>query len=112
MTELNQDKREQFAKAAAANRELVSRLAEIHCTLDEIAVVTGISKAKLESKYAKELALGKANGKSGLRRTQMTRALDGDPRMLIFLGKNLLGQSENPMGGDNSAPLPWSDEDI
>ena len=48
MTELNQDKREQFAKAAAANRELVSRLAEIHCTLDEIAVVTGISKAKLE----------------------------------------------------------------
>ena len=42
----------------------------------------------------------------------MTRALDGDPRMLIFLGKNLLGQSENPMGGDNSAPLPWSDEDI
>jgi len=105
-------KKPDYKEVAKANRDLVKRLSEIHCSLEEITAVTGISKGTLEKKYKKEIEEGKANGKLGLRRTQMTRAMDGDPRMLIFLGKNLLGQSENPIGGDNSSPLPWTDEDI
>jgi len=30
--------------------------------------------------------------------------------MLIFLGKNLLGQSYNPSNSEALAPLPWQDE--
>jgi len=112
MTDTPEEKKPDYKSVAKANRELVRRLSEIHCSLAEISAVTGIGKATLEKKYSKEIEEGKANGKLGLRRTQMTKAMDGDPRMLMFLGKNLLGQSENPMGGDNSAPLPWTDEDI
>jgi hypothetical protein len=101
-----------YKEIAKANKDLVRRLSEIHCSLAEISHITGISKGTLEKKYSSEIDQGKANGTMGLRRTQMTRAMDGDPRMLIFLGKNLLGQSENPNGGDDSTPLPWTDEDI
>jgi len=101
-----------YREIAKANRELVRRLSEIHCSLAEISHITGIKEETLKKKYQKEIDEGKAQGSLGLRRTQMTRAMDGDPRMLIWLGKNLLGQSENPTGGDDKAPLPWTDEDI
>jgi len=106
-----QDKKN-YREIAKANRDLVRRLSEIHCSLAEISHITGIKKETLEKKYSKEIEEGKANGSMGLRRTQYDRAMNGDPRMLIFLGKNMLGQSENPNGGDDKTPLPWTDEDI
>jgi hypothetical protein len=36
--------------------------------------------------------------------------MDGDVRMLIFLGKVYLDQKENPGDGDNNEPLPWPTE--
>jgi hypothetical protein len=30
--------------------------------------------------------------------------------MLIWLGKNILGQSDNPTNSDANAPLPWTDD--
>jgi hypothetical protein len=29
----------------------------------------------------------------------------------IFLAKNFLGMSDNPVDSEANAPLPWSDED-
>jgi hypothetical protein len=101
-----------YQEVAKANRELVRRLAEIHCSLAEISHITGIKEGTLEKKYKKELDIGKANGKMGLRRTQMDKAMEGDARMLVWLGKQLLSQSDNPQGGDDSKPLPWNDEDL
>jgi hypothetical protein len=35
------------------------------------------------------------SGKMSLRRKQYTTAMDGNPTMLVWLGKNWLGQSDN-----------------
>ena len=37
-----------------------------------------------------------ASGKMSLRRRQYTKAMDGDNTQLIWLGKNWLGQSDQP----------------
>lgn len=110
--EENNEQRPNYKEVAKANRELVRRLAEIHCSLAEISHITGIKEHTLEKKYKKEIESGKANGAMGLRRTQMSKAMDGDPRMLVWLGKQYLKQSDNPQGGDDSKPLPWNDEDL
>lgn len=101
-----------YKEIGKANRELVKRLSEIHCSLAEISHITGIKEGTLEKKYKKEIDEGKSQGKMGLRRTQMDKAMDGDPRMLVWLGKQYLQQSENPNGGDDTKPLPWTDEDF
>ena len=46
-----------------------------------------------------------------LRRKQLEVALeDGNPTMLIFLGKAILAQSDNPLNSDDKKILPWSDD--
>jgi len=55
------------------------------------------------------LEKGKQAGKKSLRRAQWDKALNGDTRMQIFLGKQYLGQKDTPEDGDNKTPLPWED---
>jgi hypothetical protein len=47
--------------------------------------------------------------KQKLRQAQIKLALSGNATMLIWLGKNMLGQSENPDQSDSTKILPWSD---
>ena len=49
-----------YKEIAKANKDLVRRLSEIHCSLAEISHITGISKGTLEKKYTSEIELGKA----------------------------------------------------
>jgi len=44
-----------------------------------------------------------------LRRAQFEKALAGDARMLMFLGKNWLGQQDTPTDEENTQPLPWQE---
>jgi hypothetical protein len=37
--------------------------------------------------------------------------MSGHPTMLIFLGKVLLGQNDNPGVSNNEQVLPWSSDD-
>ena len=84
----------------------VRRLAEIHCTVEEIASVVGCSKDTLERRFADIIDEGKAEGKSSLRRMQWEAAQKGNTAILIWLGKQLLGQKDtaNPFG-DNPASI-------
>jgi hypothetical protein len=45
--------------------------------------------------------------KQRLRKAQLDLALKGDRVMLIWLGKNILGQAESPINTDSSQVLPW-----
>ena len=45
-----------------------------------------------------------------LRRKQMEVAMAGTPSMLIWLGKQWLGQSESPMDDETNKILPWTDD--
>ena len=52
---------------------------------------------------------GRSQGKKSLRQAQMEKALAGDVRMLIFLGKQYLGQTDSGDQGEDNAPLPWEE---
>jgi AraC-like DNA-binding protein len=89
--------------------DLIEKLAAIHCTNKEIAEVLGISIDTLQRNFPDFLQKGRAHGKAKLRRLQWQKAEEGNPTMLIWLGKQILGQKEQPFDEGDTQPLPWSD---
>lgn len=87
----------------------VFKLAAIGCKNQEIANWFGIDENTLTYNFSVELLKGKEQLKQSLRRAQIKLALSGNATMLIFLGKNLLGQSDNPVDSEANSPLPWDD---
>jgi hypothetical protein len=73
---------------------LVESLAEIHCTIPEIAHILGVSTDTLHRRAQKSIDRGKARGKESLRRLQWKAAQKGNATILIWLGKNVLGQRD------------------
>ena len=76
--------------------ELVEKLASIHCTQEEIAEVLSVSARTLQRdrEFCRIYKKGMQMGKISIRRAQFKKALDGDTSMLIWLGKQLLGQKD------------------
>jgi hypothetical protein len=72
------------------------RLAEIQCTIDEIAHVLGVSDTKLkrDAPFREIYEAAREKGKTSLRRMQWASARKGNTAMLIWLGKQYLGQAE------------------
>ena len=79
---------------AKIDPDAVLVLARIHCTQAEIAAVLGCSVDTLARRFADTIKKGQDEGKASLRRMQYKAASDGNPTMLIWLGKQLLGQHE------------------
>ena len=90
-------------------QEMVMKLSELFATETEIAYVMGINRSTLR-KYPHLIEAGKARAKVKLRRAQMDKALEGNPTLLIWMGKQLLGQSDNPGDEDSNIILPWETE--
>lgn len=76
--------------------ELVKKLAGIMCTQEEIANILDISTRTLQrdSKFCRIYKTARENGKMSLRRMQFKKAMEGNVTMLIWLGKQYLGQKE------------------
>lgn len=74
--------------------KLVQDLAALGCKTSEIAVVVGCSPDTLDGRFSAELAKGRENLKISLRRWQLEAAKKGNVAMLIWLGKQMLGQTE------------------
>lgn len=74
--------------------ELVGKLAGIGCTMKEIAAVCKCSVDTLERRFADVIETGRENAKASLRRMQWKQAERGNTTMLIWLGKQLLGQRD------------------
>jgi hypothetical protein len=87
----------------------VWRLAEIGCTDREIAEWFMIKEDTLRYNFADYLTKGRAGMKRRLRAVQLSTALAGNATLLIWLGKQYLGQQENPANSDDDKPLPWAD---
>ena len=79
---------------------LISQLAMMHCTDSEIAHLCGMTpegfckRKKSDTELVQVLEKGRDEGKASLRRLQWKQAQSGDKTMLIWLGKQLLGQSD------------------
>ena len=70
----------------------VEKLAGYGCTNTEIAGVYGCSADLIDKSYSEFLTKGRANLKKRLRKAQLDAALSGNSTMLIWLGKQMLGQ--------------------
>lgn len=89
----------------------VERLAQMGCKDSEIADWFGIDENTLRYNFSVELLKGKLALNQSLRQAQIRLALSGNATMLIWLGKNILGQSENPIDSEANTPLPWTDDE-
>lgn len=89
--------------------EDVYKLAAIGCKDKEIADWFGIDNNTLRYNFSVELLKGRENLKQSLRRKQLEVAMGGNTVMLIFLGKQYLGQSDSPSDSDGTDILPWVD---
>ena len=87
----------------------VYKLATIGCTDREIAQWFMIAESTLKYNFADYLAKGRAELKQKLRRAQVHAAINGNATMLVWLGKNVLGQTDTPTSNEENQPLPWSD---
>jgi len=96
-------------KYKTIDRDLVYRLASIQCSMTEIAEAVGTSTDTLRRRFKDVIEAGKAQGRQSLRRVQWDKALKGDTKMLIWLGKNILKQRDQVEDDEGSQPLPWED---
>ena len=74
--------------------DLVQKLAEIQCTGREMAAICECDEKTLRNRFSAEIAKGREVGKMALRRKQWATAQQGNVAMLIWLGKQWLGQSD------------------
>ena len=93
-------------KLNAIGMKVVEALAMVGCTHDEIAACLYTTKDTLYSEHNNEAFStayknGREIGKISLRRTQFKLAQES-ATMAIWLGKNLLGQSDNPNDGSEA----------
>lgn len=97
-TEKNKGGRPKFT----INYELVDELAKIQCTKQEIAAVLGCSISTLtaDKEFLERYKTGSDHGKTSLRRFQFKLA-EHNTAMAIWLGKQWLGQKEQPIEDDD-----------
>jgi len=72
----------------------VEKLAAFGCPNEEIGTLLGCSENTIRRRFGEQTAKGRASLKKSLRRKQVEVALSGNATMLIWTGKNLLGQSD------------------
>jgi hypothetical protein len=78
----------------------IEQLAKNGCTVYEIAAISGFSEGyfyelkKLDPGINEAIEKGKADMHMSLRKKQIEVALEGNPQLLIHLGKTELGQND------------------
>lgn len=72
----------------------VEKLAQVGCTDEEIGDILGASADTIRRRFAVFLIKGRADLKMRLRMAQLKAANRGNVPMLIWLGKQILGQKE------------------
>jgi len=88
--------------------DMIEKLASIFCTNQEIATIVGCHPDTLADNFSEYLKKGRDKGKMSLRRMQWEKAQSGNTTMLIWLGKQMLGQKDKIETSENNEPLPWS----
>lgn len=74
--------------------EQVRRLAMINCSYAEMAAVLNCDESYLTKNFSQVIKDGREQGTMSLKRAQWTSAMKGNTQMLIWLGKNRLGQKD------------------
>ena len=83
-----------MAKKEIPIEKQVEKLASYGLTNKEIAEALGYDDTTLKRKFENFLTKGKANLRQRFKKKQLDGALGGNVSMLIWLGKQYLGQSD------------------
>ena len=83
--------------------KMLDKLCLIHCTGEECAAILEMDYDTLNNNLERDGHIGfteyfkrkSAGGKASLRRKQISVALEGNPTMLIWMGKQQLNQRDN-----------------
>lgn len=75
--------------------EQVRKLAAIDCSYAEMAAVLGCDPKTLTNRFSQAIQKGRQEGCASLKRKQFELAMAGHPTMLIWLGKQRLGQRDH-----------------
>ena len=87
------------------DRMRIVDLASVGCTQEEIARKVGVSVDTLHLHYADAIEDGWTDLRISMRRAQVKAALRGNPTMLIWEGKQILGQRDQPLPSDGGNAL-------
>ena len=90
----------------------VYNLAAIGCNDREISRWFDMDENTLRYNFSDIMLKGREDLKHTLRRAMLKNALSGNAALQIFLAKNMLGMSDNPLDSEDNKPLPWNDNDI
>ena len=74
--------------------EQIEALASYGCNIREMADFFKCDESTIRKRFKAEIAAGVADGKIRLRQKQFDIAINGNVSMLIWLGKQLLNQSD------------------
>jgi hypothetical protein len=93
--------------------KLIETLSLYRCTTAEIsgalmAIGVEYSVRSLKRNYGTRIKEWRDAGKATLRRAQWQKALSGNPTMLIWMGKQILGQrdkNDTRLGGEGGGPV-------
>ena len=87
----------------------VELIAQTHATYKELSEYFGVKEGTFRDTFRESVTKGRVNTKVRLRQAQIKLALSGNATMLIWLGKQMLNQSDQP-GSDGDELLPWIEE--
>jgi hypothetical protein len=93
-------------------QDQVEELATLGCNNKEIANFFGVTEDAISRNFAAELIKGREVMKIKLRRAMFKNAcVNMNAAVQIFLSKNILGMTDQPMAGESNTPLPWNEAD-
>ena len=89
--------------------EQVAQLAQYHCTNKEMADFFDVPLQTFVDNFRDIITKNRLITKQRLRKAQLDLAIKKQDRvMLIWLGKQMLGQQESPISDDSDKMLPWN----
>ena len=88
----------------------ISKMVSYGSSIKEIADVENCSEDHIHKVFRQNITKGKAELKIRLRKAQIDLALKGNCTMLIWLGKQYLGQKESPESAMDELPSGFSIE--
>ena len=92
--------------------DMVQELAALGCSNREIANFFGVHETNISRHFAANLTKGREELKITLRRAMLKNACTNmNAAVQIFLAKNILGMTDQPLQTEANAPLPWTDDE-
>lgn len=97
-----------FVSNKIIDPELLYKLAIMGATNRELGDFFGVPEAQIRYYFTQYLEKARSALKIKLRRAQLKVAIENEnPTMLIWLGKNILGQSDSVVDTTEDKILPW-----